>query len=95
MGSEVKISSKTLPEIYLKVFGTYPLKYVEVLAYDFTSQSWREVKKITPPSNQVELKFTDQNFSGRCLYYLRLEQKNKVAGRVTRAWSSPIWVEAE
>jgi len=95
MGSDLKIPKSSLPEIYLKILGTHPLKYVEALAYDFASQSWREVKKINPDSNQIEQKFIDRNFSGKCLYYLRLEQKNRVAGRPVRAWSSPVWVETE
>ena len=95
MGSELKISHQTKPKIYLKVVGTDEISYIQVLSYDFINSSWREVKKINPRGFQYEESFVDSRFSGRAMYYLRVEQKNKRFSRPVRAWSSPIWVEAD
>jgi len=52
-------------------------------------------QRVEPRAQQIENSFTDNEFTGSALYYVRLKQWNPVHNREVWAWSSPIWVTNE
>ena len=76
-------SSKTIPELYVKIAGTNPIKEVAVI---------RDNQYIhTRPGEGESMEFTFREptlAAGEHYYYVRVEQKDKNV-----AWSSPIWVK--
>jgi hypothetical protein len=43
----------------------------------------------------LQATFTDTPPVGRSMYYLRVRLEDSVRQRVVRAWSSPIWIDAQ
>jgi len=64
---------------------------VQVMRYDWESGKWKAVIDESPGELEVSLSRELESVAP-AVYYLRLEQDGLTSGRVSRAWSSPIWV---
>jgi hypothetical protein len=43
----------------------------------------------------LQARFADAPASGRVMYYLRVQLREPVRGRVVRGWTSPVWLDRE
>ena len=77
-------SSKSIPELYVKVAGTSPIKEVAIV---------RDNQYVhTRPGQGEAMEFTFRETTlppGQHYYYVRVEQKDR-----NMAWASPIWVKS-
>ncbi|MGH2356026.1 MAG: hypothetical protein ACRDJN_30840, partial [Chloroflexota bacterium] len=71
---------------------------VEVLRGDLDLQEWQVLYREWFPGasapGEATVDWTDEAPPARCLYYLRVRQRDFVHGRVAMAWSSPVWVDS-
>ncbi|HEY5564851.1 MAG TPA: DUF3604 domain-containing protein [Rhodothermia bacterium] len=94
MGSEY--TTDHAPQLSLRVAGTNVLESVEIVKYQ--GGAYSTIHALAPNSDQAVFEFTDPDFNGDCMYYLRVRQVHEYPGRpwshssAEMAWSSPIWV---
>lgn len=74
------------------VVGTDEIAWVEILRGDLDAQRFDVVYRREPQATVVAFTWDDPQPVANALYYVRLRQQELVAGRVTQAWSSPVWV---
>jgi hypothetical protein len=91
MGQEGAVSGDASGKVV--VAAPSPIAYAEVLAYSRASESWAPLARWDEPGRLLETSFSLDATANRILY-LRTELKDRVNGRVARAWSSPIWLSA-
>ena len=72
--------------------GTDEIAWIEVLRGDLDAQRFEVVYRQEPQAAECAFTWDDPQPVANALYYVRLRQKDPVAGRVAQAWSSPIWV---
>ena len=72
--------------------GTDEIAWIEVLRGDLDAQRFEVVYRREPQAADCSFTWDDPQPVANALYYVRLRQKDPVAGRVAQAWSSPIWV---
>lgn len=72
--------------------GTDEIAWVEILRGDLDAQRFDVVYRREPQAADCAFTWDDPQPVANALYYVRLRQKNTVAGRVVQAWSSPVWV---
>jgi hypothetical protein len=89
MGSVIEPSSKINVKIH--AIGTAPVALIQVMRYDWESNTWKVVVEERPGAVAVDLE-KSLGAPLPSVYYLRLEQEGLVNHRPVRAWSSPIWV---
>ncbi len=65
------------------------IELAQVMAWD--GSDWVAVAMWTDLGRQLDESFSDPQ--ARAVYYLRTELVGETGGRVSRAWSSPVWVE--
>ena len=77
-----EFATASLPELWVNIRGTGPLKQVVVVRdnqYIYSGE---------PAGSEFELRFRDQSLTpGDHYYYVRVEQQDR-----NMAWSSPVWV---
>ncbi|MCY4437910.1 MAG: DUF3604 domain-containing protein [Chloroflexi bacterium] len=72
--------------------GTAELAWIEILRGDLDAQRFDVVYRREPETAEAAFTWDDPQPVANALYYVRLRQKEPVAGRVVQAWSSPVWV---
>ena len=72
--------------------GTGEIAWVEILRGDLDAQRFDVVYRREPHADSLEFTWDDPHPVTNALYYVRLRQKEPIAGRVVQAWSSPVWV---
>ena len=72
--------------------GTDEIAWIEILRGDLDAQRFDVVYRQEPQAAECAFTWDDPQPVANALYYVRLRQKDPVAGRVAQAWSSPIWV---
>ncbi len=72
--------------------GTDEIAWIEILRGDLDAQRFEVVYRQEPQAAECAFTWDDPQPVANALYYVRLWQKDPVAGRVAQAWSSPIWV---
>jgi hypothetical protein len=82
------------PRIELEVHGTDAIAWVELVAFGRGQRGYSVVKRWTPGGPYLQESFTDEGYSDRSFYYVRLRQRGLVEHRAVMAWSSPIWIES-
>lgn len=75
--------------------GTDEIAWVEILRGDLDAQRFDVVYRREPAAADCAFTWDDPQPVANALYYVRLRQKNTVAGRVVQVWSSPVWVIAD
>ena len=75
--------------------GTDEIAWVEILRGDLDAQRFDVVYRREPDAADCAFTWDDPDPVPNALYYVRLRQKDTVAGRVVQAWSSPVWVVAD
>ncbi len=92
MGNTVKGLSN--PEFLIKAIGTDTIAWIELLRYvPGQDGSFYVIHKWETNQDKITLRATDNEFQPGAIYYVRLQQRYKINGRVAMAWSSPIWTE--
>ena len=89
-----RVSAGGPPRIELEVHGTDDIAWVELVAFDRGQRGYSVLKRWTPAGAQLRESVTDEGYSGRSFYYVRLRQRGLVEHRAVMAWSSPIWIES-
>ncbi|MYB76458.1 MAG: DUF3604 domain-containing protein [Chloroflexi bacterium] len=74
------------------VVGTDEIAWVEILRGDLDAQRFDVVYRREPNAADCAFTWDDPQPVANALYYVRLRQKEPLAGRVVQAWSSPVWV---
>ena len=82
------------PRIELEVHGTDDIAWVELVAFDRDRGGYSLVKKWTPRGSRLRESLTDEGYSDRAFYYVRVRQRGLVEHRAVMAWSSPIWIDS-
>ena len=72
--------------------GTDEIAWAEVLRGDLDAQRFDVVYRREPQAADCSFTWDDPQPVANALYYVRLRQRDPVAGRVAQAWSSPVWV---
>ena len=72
--------------------GTDEIAWIEILRGDLDAQRFEVVDRQEPQAADCAFTWDDPQPVANALYYVRLRQKDPVAGRVAQAWSSPVWV---
>jgi hypothetical protein len=54
---------------------------------------FKVIHVLQPKEYDITLTYVDKDFTEDSIYYVRLKQAGLVSGRVSMAWSSPIWVK--
>lgn len=96
MGDVVRMSLSEVPVLDVRVVGTQPLDWVQLVRYDGLSYTTVYTETPGPGGDlrQAEFRFTDPTLSGSGLYYVRVQQPDpNKPEQPAMAWSSPIWVE--
>ena len=99
MGGEIALASGESANVRVKVLGTGPLRWIEVLRADLDrpEERFTVVHREWYPGaagvRNAELQWTDPSPPRDGLYYVRTRQRDIVNGRVAEAWTSPVWVE--
>ncbi|MDP2884779.1 MAG: DUF3604 domain-containing protein [Ignavibacteria bacterium] len=94
MGDEYHTKEPT--HLKVRVAGTNILEKVEIVRGDTTG--YRVICSKAPGRETVSFDYIDKDFSGDCVYYVRVKQVNEFGGGAwayptgEMAWSSPIWV---
>jgi hypothetical protein len=95
MGDEVRVWPSSRPTFEVKVAGTVPLDWVELVRFDWVSYSavYTATPELVQDARRVAFSFTAEGVAGDSLYYVRAQQldPNK-PDRPAMAWSSPIWL---
>jgi hypothetical protein len=96
MGDVVRLPWSQAPTLSVRVVGTLPVDWVELVRFD--GLSYTVVYTATPgpgeDARHVEFQFTDTTLPGEGLYYVRAQQPDPNKPAVpAMAWSSPIWIE--
>jgi hypothetical protein len=91
MGRQLDIDGP--PELRIEGHGTRKIETVELLRYSPTAGSFEIIRTIEPDGldfawSDIDTTLRDE----RAIYYVRLKQQGQVRGRISMAWSSPIWV---
>ena len=89
-----KVTAGGPPRIELEVHGTDDIAWVELVAFDRDRGGYSLVKKWTPRGSRLRESLTDEGYSDRSFYYVRVRQRGLVEHRAVMAWSSPIWIES-
>lgn len=76
----------------VKVVAPSEIRFAEVLKNDLSGADWKTVVRWDAPGSGLHQTFSISANAARNVYYLRVELEAKTAGRVARAWSSPIWL---
>ncbi|MBI2844679.1 MAG: DUF3604 domain-containing protein [Armatimonadetes bacterium] len=75
-------SSKTIPELYVKVIATAPIKEVVIIRDN------QYIERRNGSGEEIEFRYKEETLApGEHYYYARVEQ---IDGHV--AWASPVWV---
>lgn len=82
------------PRIELEVHGTDDIAWVELAAFDRGRGAYSVVKRWTPRGSHLRESLTDEEYSDRAFYYVRVRQRGLVEHRAVMAWSSPIWIDS-
>ena len=99
MGSEIALAPADGARVKVKVLGTGPLRWIEVLRADLDrpEERFAVVHRAWYPgasgTRNAEIEWTDPSPPRKGLYYVRTRQRDIVNGRVAEAWTSPVWVE--
>ena len=89
-----KVTAGGPPRIELEVHGTDGIAWVELVAFDRDRGGYSLVKKWTPRGSRLRESLTDEGYSDRAFYYVRVRQRGLLEHRAVMAWSSPIWIES-
>ena len=89
-----KVTAGGPPRIELEVHGTDDIAWVELVAFDHDRGGYSLVKKWTPRGSRLRESLTDEGYSDRAFYYVRVRQRGLVEHRAVMAWSSPIWIDS-
>ena len=65
----------------------------EVVRLNLRTGAYTNLKTWLNRGKLLDVAFSDAVSSDSLMYYARVELTGKTRGRVTRAWSSPIWVD--
>ena len=101
MGSEIELDSGRTSKVSVKVLGTGPLRWIEVLKADLDrpgegfSAVYKEWYSGYTAPRDASFDWTDDRPPANGMYYVRTRQRDLVHGRVAEAWSSPVWVRAK
>lgn len=88
MGEEIKTAGK--PKIDVEVQGTAPISEVAIV------RDGAVLHSLNPGTDHLKFRYVDDSFREDSYYYLRVTQANKDEhGNLSRAWSSPIWVNSK
>jgi hypothetical protein len=85
------------PQFHVRVGGTNRIDSVQLVKY--TGEGYVTLHSDRPAGDTSEFRFTDEDFSGDSMYYVRVTQVDEYPGRTyadpapEMAWSSPIWIE--
>ena len=89
-----RVTADGPPRIELEVHGTDGIAWVELVAFDRGGGAYSLVKRWTPRGPHLRESLTDEEYSDRSFYYVRVRQRGLVEHRAVMAWSSPIWIES-
>ena len=90
MGQETASSNGVSVRVW--VVGTGEIGWIEILRGDLDAQRFDVVYRREPDAAGAAFSWDDPQPVANALYYVRLRQKEPLAGRVVQAWSSPVWV---
>lgn len=71
------------------------IEKVEVYAWDSSAGEWRVAARWEHPGQALEATFEDDLEAGRRVYYVRVDLEVPTGRRPARAWSSPVWIDAD
>lgn len=76
----------------LLVAAPRDIRFAEVLSLEGASTQWHSVARWESPGKLLRASFDTTVGKTGATLYLRIELTGETGGRVTRAWSSPIWL---
>ncbi len=94
MGS--KYETNEPPEFKIRAGGTNLINRVELIKYN--GEEYITLYTDRPDADISEFTYTDEDFSGDSMYYVRVIQADEYPGRTyadpapEMAWSSPVWI---
>jgi hypothetical protein len=91
MGGRVTVGGE--PQFLVEVHGTDLVEMIEILVATADTDSFEVLHRIEPGTEDVTWERNGPTQSGPSIYYVRLRQASEVRGRISMAWSSPIWVD--
>ena len=92
IGSQVRISGSLTGSVLIAAPGD--IRLAEVMALREGETAWRTIARWEDPGRLLKASFEEPPPDESVVYYLRAELQQTYGGRVARAWSSPIWVDA-
>jgi len=79
--------------VRVEAHGTDRIEMIELLRATASSDSFEVLARIEPDSADVDWDQQVVAPGEDSIYYVRLRQASEVRGRISMAWSSPIWVD--
>ena len=92
MGSEAV--ARDAPRLELTAHGRAPIERIEILRHS-AADGFRAIHDLRPDALDFAWAGIDSGFRDEAIYYVRLQERGQVRGRVVMAWSSPVWVRQE
>ena len=92
MGSEAV--ARAAPRLELTAHGRAPIERIEILRHS-AADGFRAIHDLRPDALDFAWAGIDSGFRDEAIYYVRLQERGQVRGRVVMAWSSPVWVRQE
>ena len=89
-----RVTAKGEPQLRVEVYGTDVVETIEILVATASSSVFEVLHRIEPGTEDVTWEGSGPTPTEDSIYYLRLRQASEVRGRISMAWSSPIWVDA-
>jgi len=80
------------PELRVEAHGYNEIEQVEILRYCKSDGGFRVIFSFSPHALDFVWSNLDWSFREDSIYYVRLRETGEIRGRISMAWSSPIWV---
>ena len=92
MGNRLTWDGRSPLRLHARAIGTDVIDRVEVFRHCKGQPGFQTIYDILPGKEEVEFTFEDREVKGDAIYYLHLQQRHLVRGRLAMAWSSPVWI---
>jgi len=89
------VMTRTPVELKLTIAAPSEIEKAEVVRLDVRSGVYNIASHWNATGRVLEANFTDEPQGKLVMYYLRVQLREPVRGRVVRGWSSPIWLVLE
>ncbi len=82
---------RNTPELRVEAHGYNEIEQVEILRYCKSDGGFQVIFSFSPQALDFSWSNLDWSFREDSIYYVRLRETGEVRGRISMAWSSPIW----